>query len=69
MDQIIKKSIQSDKPIIIEILIDLEQEFVPKLASKKLEDGSMVTAELEDMSPLLSDQEMNNIRCEALKIK
>lgn len=69
MDQIIKKSIQSDKPTIIEILIDLEQEFVPKLASKKLEDGSMVTAELEDMSPLLSDQEMNNIRCEALKIK
>ena len=60
----------SDKhPVLVEVVLDLEQQFAPKLASKKLEDGSMITAELEDMSPLLSEETMARIRTEALNIK
>jgi len=52
-------------PSFLEVHLDLEQQFAPKLASKKLGDGSMVTAELEDMTPLLQQDEMKAIRQEA----
>ena len=51
------------------MVLDLEQEFAPKLASKKLPDGSMLTAELEDMTPLLGDAVMNEIRRSAFEMK
>jgi len=41
-----------------EIVLDLEQQFAPKLSSRKLEDGSMVTSSLEDMAPFLSREEL-----------
>jgi acetolactate synthase-1/2/3 large subunit len=44
---------------ICEIEIDLDQQFSPKVTSKKLEDGSMVTSSLEDMWPFLSKEELN----------
>jgi acetolactate synthase-1/2/3 large subunit len=43
---------------ICEIQIDLDQQFSPKVTSKKLEDGSMVTSSLEDMWPFLSPEEL-----------
>jgi acetolactate synthase-1/2/3 large subunit len=43
---------------ICEIEIDLDQQFSPKVTSKKLEDGSMVTSSLEDMWPFLSTEEL-----------
>jgi acetolactate synthase-1/2/3 large subunit len=43
---------------ICEIMIDLAQSFAPKLSSRKLEDGRMVTAALEDMAPFLSREEL-----------
>ena len=44
---------------ICEIEIDLDQQFSPKVTSKKLEDGSMVTSSLEDMWPFLSKEELS----------
>ena len=44
--------------LICEIEIDLDQQFSPKVTSKKLEDGSMVTSSLEDMWPFLSKEEL-----------
>ena len=41
-----------------EVTLDLEQQFAPKLSSRKLEDGSMVTSPLEDMAPFLSREEL-----------
>lgn len=43
---------------ICELMLDLDQQFSPKLSSKKLEDGSMVTSPLEDMWPFLSPDEL-----------
>ena len=53
---------------LLEVILDLDQEFSPKLASKKLEDGSMVTADLEDMTPLLGDDILKSIMNQAYQI-
>jgi acetolactate synthase-1/2/3 large subunit len=39
-------------------MIDLEQSFEPKLSSRALPDGRMVSAPLEDMFPFLSRDEL-----------
>lgn len=44
---------------ICEIILDLNQQFSPKLTSKKLPDGSMVTSAMEDMWPFLSPEELS----------
>jgi acetolactate synthase-1/2/3 large subunit len=38
-------------------MLDLFQAFAPKLSSRKLDDGRMVTSPLEDMAPFLSREE------------
>lgn len=45
-------------PTICEIILDLQQAFEPKLSSRKLDDGCMVTASLEDMAPFLTREEL-----------
>jgi acetolactate synthase-1/2/3 large subunit len=45
-------------PALCEIMLDLRQAFAPKLSSRRLEDGRMVTAPLEDMAPYLSREEL-----------
>lgn len=45
-------------PAICEIMVDKEQNFAPKLSSRRLEDGTMVTAPLEDLSPFLDREEL-----------
>lgn len=42
---------------LCEIVLDLEQGFAPKVSSKKLPDGRMVSAPLEDMAPFLPRDE------------
>ncbi|MDD2741892.1 MAG: thiamine pyrophosphate-binding protein [Rhodocyclaceae bacterium] len=50
--------LSSGKPALIEIIVDPEQTFSPKLASRKLPDGSMSTPALDDMSPFLERDEL-----------
>lgn len=47
-------------PAICEVVVDKAQNFAPKLSSKRLEDGSMVTAPLEDLSPFLPREELES---------
>jgi acetolactate synthase-1/2/3 large subunit len=44
-------------PMVCEVILDRSQGFEPKLSSKKLPDGRMVTAPLEDMAPFLPREE------------
>lgn len=46
-----------DGPILIEVVVDSDQNFEPKLSSKVLEDGSIVSPELDDMFPFLPREE------------
>ena len=44
--------------VFCEVFIDKTQNFEPKLASKRLEDGRMVSSPLEDMYPFLDSKEL-----------
>jgi acetolactate synthase-1/2/3 large subunit len=48
----------SPNPVLFNVHVDPKQVFSPKLAAKKLADGTMLAPSLEIMSPFLSDQEM-----------
>jgi acetolactate synthase-1/2/3 large subunit len=45
-------------PQFCEIVLDPAQNFAPKLSSRKLEDGRMVSSPLQDMAPFLPREEM-----------
>ncbi len=47
-----------DGPQLLEVMLDPEQPFSPKLASRQLEDGRMVSSPLEDLAPFLSRTEL-----------
>jgi acetolactate synthase-1/2/3 large subunit len=45
-------------PVLCEVFVDSCQEFEPKLSSRILEDGRMVSSPLEDLSPFLDRKEL-----------
>ncbi len=56
-----EKTLSMEGPAICEIMVNLEQQFLPKSAAKKLPDGSLVSPPLEDMAPFLPEDEMKKI--------
>lgn len=54
---IIAQVLALDGPCICEVFLDQTQDFSPKLSSKRLADGRMVSSPLEDLSPFLSREE------------
>lgn len=56
----IAETLAADGPAICEIMVDKEQNFAPKLSSRRLEDGTMVTAPLEDLAPFLPREEFES---------
>ena len=58
----------TDSPYFLEVIINQEQQFSPKLASRKLASGEMVSSSLEDMSPHLSSEEIDLIKQAALEL-
>lgn len=58
LNSCIARVLESPGPILCEVMLDLEQQFSPKLSSRRLEDGRMVTSPLEDMAPFLSREEL-----------
>jgi acetolactate synthase-1/2/3 large subunit len=49
--------IEQDGPVICEIIVDPNQNFEPKLSSKVLPDGKIVSPPIDDMFPFLSREE------------
>jgi acetolactate synthase I/II/III large subunit len=47
-----------DGPALADIILDGDQPFEPKVAARQLEDGRIVSSELEDMSPFLDREEL-----------
>ena len=58
----VRAVLAQDGPVLCEAVLDPTQFFEPKLSSKKLPDGSMVSPSLEDMYPFLPDAEMQENR-------
>ena len=58
MAEAIARTLATPGPAICEIMVDKAQAFAPKLSSRRLDDGTMVTAPLEDLAPFLPREEM-----------
>lgn len=58
MRQAIRTTLAGDGPQICELFLDLDQGFAPKLASRQLADGRIVSPALEDMFPFLPRDEL-----------
>jgi acetolactate synthase-1/2/3 large subunit len=50
--------LSSPGPQLLEVMLDPEQPFSPKLSSRKLDDGTMISSPLEDLAPFLSRAEL-----------
>ena len=49
--------IEPDGPVLCEVVVDKTQNFAPKLSSKVLPDGKIVSPEIDDMFPFLEREE------------
>jgi acetolactate synthase-1/2/3 large subunit len=54
----IRATLSGDGPQLLEVLLDPKQPFSPKLSSRQLEDGRMVSSPLEDLAPFLPRAEL-----------
>lgn len=64
----IARALKADGPQVVVVPLDLEQGFEPKTSSKRLPDGRMITAPLEDMAPFLDrDEFLSNMLVEPIK--
>jgi acetolactate synthase-1/2/3 large subunit len=50
---------------VIELIVDINQEFCPKLKSRMGDDGKFITPELDDMFPFLPREILQEIRLSA----
>ena len=58
IDNRLDKVLSKKGPVLCEVVLDPQQQFSPKLSSKSLPDGTMISPSLEDMFPFLSEEEM-----------
>jgi len=59
---LLRRKLESKMPEFIEVIVDPNQGFEPKLASRKNDDGTMTSPELDDMAPFLSRAELSKNR-------
>ncbi len=57
LDTTLDEVLSKDAPLICEVVVDINQTFEPKAAARKLSDGTMVSATLENLAPFLPREE------------
>jgi acetolactate synthase I/II/III large subunit len=60
LDTKIESTLKINGPAICEVFLDKDQPFSPKLSSKQMPDGSIVSPNLEDMFPFLTKEELRD---------
>ncbi|MCE0482886.1 MAG: thiamine pyrophosphate-binding protein [Methylacidiphilales bacterium] len=58
LEKMTHETLKGDGPQFCEVMLDLSQPFAPKLSSRRLNNGKMVSSPLEDMAPFLSRDEL-----------
>lgn len=58
MKELVDKALTTDGPVFCEVFVSTVQNFEPKSATKRLEDGTLVSPPLEDLAPFLPREEM-----------
>ena len=56
----VQEMLTNNQSVLIDVHVDPNQPFSPKLASQKLEDGTMRSPSLENMWPFLEEEELRN---------
>ena len=59
IDAAIQKTLAAEGPILCEVFVDTDQNFEPKSGGKRLPDGTMVSPPLEELTPFLSEEELD----------
>lgn len=62
LEQQIQKVLNCEGPVLCEVMLTPGYVFAPKVLSKKLSDGTIVSSSLEDMYPFLNEKELNKKR-------
>ncbi|MDA9796617.1 thiamine pyrophosphate-binding protein [Aquiluna sp.] len=57
----LSEALQSQEAMLIEVLMDPEQKYLPRLGTRKLQDGSLTSPPLEDLDPPLASAVMDQI--------
>lgn len=57
----LKNVLHVQGPCICEVFVDTVQKFEPKSATKRLEDGTLVSAPLEDLAPFIPEEELKKL--------
>lgn len=58
MERAVTETLEGEGPQFCELMLDPAQSFAPKLMSRRLDDGRMISPALEDMAPFLSREEL-----------
>jgi acetolactate synthase-1/2/3 large subunit len=58
MKEAIRETLAVPGPIVCEVMLDENQPFAPKLSSRQLPDGTIVSPDLEDLAPFLPRDEI-----------
>jgi acetolactate synthase-1/2/3 large subunit len=58
LEAAVRETLDGEGPQMCEVFLDLEQVFAPKLSSRRLPDGRMISSPLEDLAPFLSRDEL-----------
>ena len=59
LKEAVLKTLSLEGPALCEVFVSMDQNFEPKSSAKRLPDGTMVSPPLEDLSPFLSEEEMD----------
>ncbi len=59
---VIEDALKAEGPVLVNVVVDPDQNFVPKLSSKVLPDGSIVSPSMDDMFPFLPRDEYESNR-------
>ena len=53
LDQALKAHLHSEYAVLFEIIMDPDQKYLPRLATSKLDDGTLISPPLEDLDPFM----------------
>lgn len=59
LEHAVETALSTAGPVICEVFVSKDQNFEPKSSAKRLPDGTLTSPPLEDLSPFLSDEEMD----------
>lgn len=59
LKEAVERTLKTAGPVICEVFVSLDQVFEPKSSARKMPDGTITSPPLEDLSPFLSDEEMD----------